>query len=269
MDTEEEFIAALKEGSYFQCGLIQALEHFTARRKLIFPEPLIKLAHMKDEETNHSLFQVYLYKSIDETIIEDPAIQKSKELLFHSFKISEIDVLEKLFGNVTTMKKMSMVCIMAMIDGEFIVAATSLFGTSVKGCYIGYLSVLNLDLKGITKTCRSSNRNIKGNSFERLGLGSFLVLFIQLVTYETCKTWHLYTWSNNKKKTKDIWIKLGFEIIYSVNPDTWPDEIEDIAKAFLLPKDIATKDKLTPKRILSAISSMQYTPATVVENVTA
>jgi hypothetical protein len=200
-DDFDDFIVTLKQGSYFECGLIQALQHFIARKCFIFPEPLNKLAQMIDAETNLPLFRLKLYKSIDKTVIKDPAVLKSKELLLHSFKISEIDVLEKLFSNDAVLKETTMACITANVDSEMIVAATSLCGMSAEGCYIGYLSVLNLDLKGITKYCRSSTSNIRVNSYERLGLGSFLVLFTQLVSFETWKTWHVYTWSNNKKNS--------------------------------------------------------------------
>jgi hypothetical protein len=65
----------------------------------------------------------------------------------------------------------------------------------------------------------------------------------------------MYCWSNNKKKKKDMWYKLGFQELHSVNGAYWSKSIEDCATYFHLPKNHALKSKLIPKGIKSTIPS--------------
>lgn len=195
------------------------------------------------------VFQVHLFKNINSTMLQNRVIVGSQEVLECTFEASDKPLIQDLFKSIGEESTICMLSLEYYTEELSFVVATSLFAMSKEGCYISYVAVIERDLVHVTED----------GCFWNSGIASFLVRVIQLVSYVNYESWHIFCWSNNKKKKKDLWYKLGFVELQLDNNAFWPERIEEFANLFHLPQDHALKSKLCPKAIFSTISSFDIT----------
>jgi hypothetical protein len=213
------------------------------RRLMVIPPKLMDLSRQ-------NTVQVHIFKNLNSfQVDENQLIIDSRIVLESIFAVSEKSLIQELFSNIGDSSNVSMISMSNKSDKALSVVATSIFSMCDEGCYISYFAVVERDIFGITE---------KGYFWD-YGIARFLVCVIQLVTYMNFESWNVYCWSNNSKKKKDMWTKLGFELLHSGDNGLWPSSIEDLAVFFHLPSEHALKSELIPKGIKSAIFSFDVT----------
>lgn len=213
------------------------------RRLMIIPPKLLDLSRQ-------STVQVHIFKNLNAAEVqENHLIIDSRIVLESIFAVSEKSLIQDLFNNICESSNVSMISLSNNSDKTLSVIATSIFSMCDDGCYISYVAVVERDIFGITE---------KGYFWD-CGIARFLVCVIQLLTYMNFASWNVYCWSNNSKRKKDMWTKLGFEVLQSGVNGLWPSSIEDLAVYFHLPSEHALKSKLIPKGIKSSIFSFDVT----------
>ena len=200
-------------------------------------------------------FKVHIIKEMNCHTVLSPLVADSREVLEGAFVISEQPMIQQLFQEIGGTSNISMISLTLRADDKDCVIGTSVFGMCEQGCYISYVAVVEKDIWGITEH----------GLFRQYGIASLLVCAIQLVSYVNFNTWNLYCWSNNKRndKKKDLWHKLGFSVLHSIENQYWPKEIEELAEMFHLPLTQAKKAGLIPKGILSNIRNFDSTGVVV------
>jgi hypothetical protein len=206
--------------------------------EMVLPSRLMNLA-------NQNTFQVHIFKNINSGIMQNQVVANSKIVIESVFATSEKTLIHNLFSNITNISNVSLVSLTYTAEENFSVIAASIFAMCHDGCYISYVAVVERDIFGVTNS----------GYFCDCGIGRLLICVIQLVSFMNFNTWNMYCWSNNNKKKKDMWYKLGFQELHSINGAYWSKSIEDCAIYFHLPKNHALKSNLIPKGIKCTIPS--------------